>query len=310
MPKGIMSQLMVQMHPYISNHNHVWRRGVVIERENSLAEIIETYDARRIKIRISGRNRRDFMTIITEEVDRINSQFEKMKVDKMIPCNCSECKPKDEPYFYMYKDLKRRVEKGRQEVECGRSYQMVNVRSLIDEVINEDLQASGESKSFSQPIERPSLKNIRNSVFISYSHDDDPKWLKKVQTHLQALENEGTPVNLWDDTKIKAGMIWRDEIEKGLRTTKVAILLVSTNFLASDFISKDELPPLLKAAEQDGATILPLILKTSRYANHKKLSKFQAVNDPQKEPLSKLTEDEQDDILVRLTDRISELLNS
>ena len=90
MPKGIMSLFIVRMHRYISNHEYIWKRGVVLERQKTRAEIIETYDARKIKIRISGKNRRDFMTIITEELDRINSQYEKMKVEKMIPGNCDK----------------------------------------------------------------------------------------------------------------------------------------------------------------------------------------------------------------------------
>ena len=39
MPKGLMSQLTVQMHRYITNHDFVWRRGVVLERENTKAKI-------------------------------------------------------------------------------------------------------------------------------------------------------------------------------------------------------------------------------------------------------------------------------
>ncbi len=103
-------------------------------------------------------------------------------------------------------------------------------------------------------------------------------------------------------------MKWRDEIEKALEAAKVAILLVSTDFLASDFISEDELPPLLKAAEEDGAIILPLILKVCRYTSHKNLSEFQSVNDPKK-PLSKLSENDQDEVLVKLADRIEELMH-
>jgi hypothetical protein len=60
----------------------------------------------------------------------------------------------------------------------------------------------------------------------------------------------------------------------------VALLLVSTDFLASDFIRKGELPPLLKAAENDGASILSLILKPCLFTMNKKLSKFQTINDP------------------------------
>ncbi len=306
MPKGIMSLFIVRMNRYINNHDHVWMRGLVLEREKTTAEIIETYDARRIKIRISGKNRRDFMTIITEEIDRINSPYEKMKVDKMIPCCCNECKSNPKLHFYEYKDLKRRIEKGKKEVECGKSYEMVNVRSLIDEVINEELRSSGESESTPKQSNGPAKKDKRNRVFVSYSHKDK-KWLERVQTHLKVLESEGISVNLWDDTQIKAGMKWRKEIKKGMLTAKVAILLVSTDFLASDFIRKNELPPLLKSAEKDGAAILPVILKRCRYSTSK-LAEFQAVNDPEKEPLSKLTEDGQDEILVKLTDRIAELI--
>ncbi|MCP4348971.1 MAG: GTPase, partial [Desulfobacterales bacterium] len=150
MPKGILSQFIVQMHRYITNHDHVWKRGVVLEREKTKAEIIETYDARAIHIRIAGKNRRDFMTIITEQFDQINAQYEKMKWEKLIPCNCVECKTEENPYFYEYKDLKRRIEKGRQEVECGISYEKLNVLGLIDDVIDRQyflrqIQKEGEN---------------------------------------------------------------------------------------------------------------------------------------------------------------------
>ena len=72
---------------------------------------------------------------------------------------------------------------------------------------------------------------------------------------------------------------------------KLAILLISTDFLASDFIDEIELPALLKASENNGATILPLILKPSLFAQHKELAEFQSVNDPKK-PLSKLSEND------------------
>jgi len=55
MPKGIMSQFTIQMHAYIANQDYVWMRGVVLEREKTTAEIIETYDARKIKIRIRAK---------------------------------------------------------------------------------------------------------------------------------------------------------------------------------------------------------------------------------------------------------------
>jgi hypothetical protein len=107
---------------------------------------------------------------------------------------------------------------------------------------------------------------------------------------------------VWDDERINAGNNWKEEIKKALSESTAAILLISTNFLASEFIHKEELQPLLKRAKKEGTLILPLILKPSRFTQIKSLSDFQAVNNPITEILSKLKESDQDDILLKLTD--------
>ena len=60
--------------------------------------------------------------------------------------------------------------------------------------------------------------------------------------------------------KLKGGDKWREEITKAIDKANVAILLVSTAFLASDFISSDELPPILRKAQDEGTIVLPLIV--------------------------------------------------
>ncbi len=285
MPKGIMSQFIVEMHRYISNHDLVWKRGCVLEREGAVAEVIESYDARRIAIRLSGKNKRDFMTIIAEKLDGINAQYEKMKVDKQIPCNCHECAKSDKPFFYNHADLKRRLEKGKPDVECGISYELVNVRQLIDDVLNEQRK--------------------KTKVFVSYSHQDN-EYLKRLQVFIKASKHSGVDIDVWDDSRIKPGMEWKTEIEEALASAAVGVVLVSTDFLASDFIAEIELPSLLKAAKEKGATILPLIIHPCDYATSP-LSIFQAVNDPN-EALSELPKPEQERHYIKLVKRITELL--
>lgn len=147
----------------------------------------------------------------------------------------------------------------------------------------------------------------RTHVFISYSHDDK-NWLEELQKHLKHMEREGRLI-FWDDTKIKPGTNWRSEIEHALATARIVVLLISPDFLASDFIAKVELPSLLEAAQTDGVVILPLIIRPCLYDKTPKLAKFQAVNGPDK-ALSKLTKAKRDQALADLVSIIDDLLNS
>lgn len=54
---------------------------------------------------------------------------------------------------------------------------------------------------------------------------------------------------VWNDEQIKPGAMWRDELETALLESKVAILPLSLNYLASKFITYTELPSLIMAAK-------------------------------------------------------------
>lgn len=148
------------------------------------------------------------------------------------------------------------------------------------------------------------MSGSRTQIFVSYSHADGD-WLKRLQVHLKPLERAGS-IEWWDDTKILPGMVWRDEIEKALAAAHIGVLLVSADFVASDFIAKNELPPLLAAAQDRGLTILSLIVGPSRFKRMPELSRFQAVNDPDR-PLMGLPKAEQEAELLKLANRIEDL---
>jgi hypothetical protein len=153
--------------------------------------------------------------------------------------------------------------------------------------------AVAPSVSVPAPAAQPSA---RKGVFISYSHAD-AEWLERLQKHLKPLQREG--IEVWDDTRLEAGERWRDEIRDALADAKVAILLISADFLASDFIVTDELPPLLRAAADEGAIILPVILSPCRFARMESLSRFQSVNDPEK-PLAQLRHANREKVLDKV----------
>ena len=146
----------------------------------------------------------------------------------------------------------------------------------------------------------------KNTIFISYSHEDQ-KHLKRLHVHIKPLEKKGL-VDVWDDTKLIAGDKWHEQITSALSKAAIAVLIISADFLASDFIVDNELPPILKKAELEGTLVLPVILKPCRYLREDTLSQFQALNPPD-EPILSMPEVEQEAMWDKLSQRIEIELN-
>lgn len=138
-------------------------------------------------------------------------------------------------------------------------------------------------------------------LFISYSHSDT-ECLNRLLVHLKPLERQGL-VDCWSDKKIRAGDKWRTQVEENLDSAAVAILLVSADFLASDFIVNNELPPLLMRADAKGIRILPVILKPCGFHRDKVLQNFQAINDP-KSPLLALDPIHQESLYDKVAEEV------
>ena len=140
---------------------------------------------------------------------------------------------------------------------------------------------------------------MRDKIFISYSHADSEYQLR-LRTHLTPVVRT-TNIKLWSDVQLKIGEEWKKGIDEAIDETAVAILLISPDFLASDFIANEELPPLLKAWKLNTVKILPVILKPCLFHRTEVLSKIQCANDP-KNPLASLSDTQQDEIWVDIVE--------
>ncbi|NER31729.1 MAG: toll/interleukin-1 receptor domain-containing protein, partial [Symploca sp. SIO1C4] len=133
---------------------------------------------------------------------------------------------------------------------------------------------------------------MRDQIFISYSHQDK-EWLVRLQKMLKPLTRQQT-ISVWDDTKINAGSKWREEIEQALASAKVAVLMVSSDFLNSDFIDKHELPQLLAAAQTQGLKIIWIYLSYCWY-EETEIEAYQAAHNLS-QPLDSLKPHEQNKV--------------
>jgi TIR domain-containing protein len=126
--------------------------------------------------------------------------------------------------------------------------------------------------------------------------------VEQLKIHLAPLARSRSLV-FWDDTRISPGTDWIDEIKQALSNAAVAIIIVSPNYLASEFILNFELPNLLKASEEQGLRVVWLAASASLY-RETPLAGFQALNDPSK-PLDALTGSERNRVMVSVAEKIA-----
>ncbi|MFM9104995.1 MAG: toll/interleukin-1 receptor domain-containing protein, partial [Cyanobium sp.] len=146
----------------------------------------------------------------------------------------------------------------------------------------------------------------RRHVFISYTRVDR-EWVDRLQQMMQPLlRGGGQQIELWDDSQIPPGAKWRAAIETALAQAKVALLLVSDAFLASEFVMNDEVPKLLAAAEAEGVRVLWVSLSPC-LVEHTAIGEYQAVL-PLDQYLEELARPQQQRALKTIAERIREAL--
>ncbi len=170
----------------------------------------------------------------------------------------------------------------------------------VDDATPDQCQSeSTGSRDSGLPLDSRADGNTRDGVFISYSHKDR-KFLHELRAHLKPLESAAR-ISVWSDKQISPGSIWLNEIEHALEFTKVAVLLVTKDFLASDFIHEHELGPLLRSAEQGGVRILWVLVRACSYAETS-IKNYHAAFPPDK-PLAEMKA-ERDKAWVKICEAI------
>jgi hypothetical protein len=126
---------------------------------------------------------------------------------------------------------------------------------------------------------KQSCLDSRRRIFISYSHKDE-KYISELLTHLQPME-KSLLLEKWSDKDINPGAEWFSKIQDAIESADVAVLLVSPDFLASQFIRKYELPQVLEQRDSRDLCVFWIPVRASSF-NTTPLKDIQAVIDPNK----------------------------
>ena len=138
LPKGILTSFIVEMHKLIEEQTLVWKSGAVLNNGHARAEIIENYPKNEIKIRVSRTHRKELLNIVNHEFFKLHSYFERLQYKTLIPCNCETCRGSQSPHEYSLQTLQEFVSNRQPDIQCQKKpYIMVNVRRLIDDVLDQ-----------------------------------------------------------------------------------------------------------------------------------------------------------------------------
>jgi internalin A len=111
-----------------------------------------------------------------------------------------------------------------------------------------------------------------------------------LETHLKLLQRQGV-ISTWHDRKIKPGDEWKGMIDENFQHADLILLLVSADFVASDYCYEIEMRAALKRHEKDEAKVVPIILRACQW-RHTLFGKLQALPKDGKPVTSWLNRDE------------------
>ncbi len=142
------------------------------------------------------------------------------------------------------------------------------------------------------------------TIFFCYAREDEAL-LNKLKAHLRPLQRQGL-IDVWHDRDISAGTVWEQEINRHLNAAQIVLLLVSPDFMNSDYCYGIEMKRALERHERGEARVIPIILRPT-YWNGKPLGTFQALPKDGR-PVTSSSWDDQDAAFYNVTEGISKVV--
>jgi internalin A len=255
LPAGLLPRFIVRTH--VLSEKHRWRTGVILNFEGNTALVKADLQELRVYISIDGPvdTRRRMLAVIREDFEAIHSDIQHLKPAEMVPL------PNHPQVVVPYRDLEvlesNDLDAKWQQV-IDRDVVVLPVRDLLNGVDlgprsprigDDDLARMGRGRSDEEPL----------LVFYSYAHVDSRHRLS-LKKHLSPLRRLRL-ITDWYDHDIDPGDEWAEEISRKLNAADIVLLLISADFVDSNYCYDTELAEAMKKHEAGKARVIPVIVR-------------------------------------------------
>jgi alpha-D-glucose phosphate-specific phosphoglucomutase len=255
LPEGVLPRFIVRSHS-LSEGRHRWRSGVMLAMEEAEALVKADLQERHVTIWVRGEAqcRQRLMAVIRQDFEQIQSDFKNLGVEEFVQPPDSRVPWVEYRRMVALEQNGERVSKER----VNEAIVELSVEATLDglESKRERYRRAAAPKQISEG-PRPV------KLVVSYSHRDK-RLREKLDTQLKLLARSALIAN-WDDTQIIPGTKWDEEIHRQFSEADVVLLLISDDFLASDYIMDEEVPLALDRHAKGQARVVPILLKDSRW---------------------------------------------
>jgi internalin A len=246
LPEGLLPRFIVRTHTLSVGHPR-WRTGAILQFDGDTALVKADIQDKKVYISVKGASsgRRRLLAVIRSDFERIHSDFS-FKPEEIVPV------PNHPNVLIPYKKLRIMEKKNistLQEV-TDEDVLTLNVADLLNGV---DLEGTRKPETM-KDLNKKSLR-----LFYSYSHKDEAL-RDELETHLKLLQRQGL-IQPWHDRRIAPGQEWKDEIDTNLERADIILLLVSADFIASDYCYDIEMKRALERYEAKEAEVIPVIIR-------------------------------------------------
>jgi internalin A len=250
LPEGLLPRFIVRTHT-LSTDQPRWRTGVILEFDGDRALVKADVQDKRVLISVTGSplGRRTLLNIIRFNFEYIHNSFTFIP-QEIVPV------PNHPDILISYQELRVMEQNGIATFPkvSGEKVLSLNVIELLNGVDLEGTRKAG----FMQDTNSKALR-----VFCSYSHKDETL-REELETILKPMQRQKF-IESWSDHKIIAGQELDEEIKKNLQSADIILMLVSADFIASDYCNDIEVAQAIKRHEAKEAQVIPIIVRDTNW---------------------------------------------